>query len=715
MLRASRTSLQPFARTAVAAAALACGWASAAESAQPLPELQEVIVESASSTAGFQAKEVELGPLGTRAVLDTPYSVRTVSREMIENQQATSVHELLKYLPSAQMQARGGADVGRPQTRGMQSSVVANNHLDGLNVVGTTAYPMELYERIEVIQSLSGAFYGPASPAGNFNFIQKRPALASQKRLTAGYSSSRVYGAHADLSGPLDVNKVATYRTNLLHEEGEGYVQGSTQRRSLVGLALDVRPNASTVIELNASRYHFVRKGFPGSFAYATGLLPAAPDPTRVGYGQSYAGLDLETSVLNARVLHRINDDWRVTAGVLRQIADRSLTWPTNTMTGTSGGYTTTVGSSAAGRFVVDSNLLQLSGRVRQGGWTHDLVVGTTGFNWDVFSYPNKTYTLGQASIGNPAVFAEPQWADPGSRYHAIRNAQQSLVLGDSVDFGGGWSAVLGASWSQMRARTYNAAGAQTSADDKTGWSSTAALVYKPQADTSLYASWADSLEQADAAPNGAANQGATLSPFRSQQWELGAKRSLGRLDVSAALFRINRPFAFTDPSDNYFKVHGDQSNTGLELAASGAFWPRWHVFGGVTLLDPKLKNTGKAATSNKQVVGVPKVQANLLLEYQPRSVQGLVLSSNLHHTGRRAADDSNAQWISGYTTLDVGARYSTRVSGVATTWRLSVNNVFDKRYWLSIFPGSVNGNGASSSAFLGSPRELRLSVAVDL
>lgn len=60
MLHASRTSLQPFALTAMAAAALACGWASAAESAQPPPELQEVIVESASSTAGFQAREVEL-------------------------------------------------------------------------------------------------------------------------------------------------------------------------------------------------------------------------------------------------------------------------------------------------------------------------------------------------------------------------------------------------------------------------------------------------------------------------------------------------------------------------------------------------------------------------------------------------------------------------------------------------------------------------------
>ena len=39
--------------------------------------------------------------------IETPYSSTTVTKEMIENQQAQSVSEMLKYSPSTQMQARG--------------------------------------------------------------------------------------------------------------------------------------------------------------------------------------------------------------------------------------------------------------------------------------------------------------------------------------------------------------------------------------------------------------------------------------------------------------------------------------------------------------------------------------------------------------------------------------------------------------------------------
>ena len=63
------------------------------------------------------------------------YSSNTVSEAMIRNQQSKSVSEMLKYLPSSQMQARGGMDVGRPQSRGMQGSVVENSRLNGLNIV----------------------------------------------------------------------------------------------------------------------------------------------------------------------------------------------------------------------------------------------------------------------------------------------------------------------------------------------------------------------------------------------------------------------------------------------------------------------------------------------------------------------------------------------------------------------------------------------------
>ncbi|HCN8915493.1 TPA: TonB-dependent receptor plug domain-containing protein, partial [Escherichia coli] len=105
----------------------------------------------------------------------------------IENQQAQSVSEMLKYSPSTQMQARGGMDVGRPQSRGMQGSVVANSRLDGLNIVSTTAFPVEMLERMDVLNSLTGALYGPASPAGQFNFVAKRPTEETLRKVTLGY------------------------------------------------------------------------------------------------------------------------------------------------------------------------------------------------------------------------------------------------------------------------------------------------------------------------------------------------------------------------------------------------------------------------------------------------------------------------------------------------------------------------------------------------
>ncbi|MDO1871236.1 TonB-dependent receptor, partial [Escherichia coli] len=75
-------------------------------------------------------------------------SSNTVSKEMSENQQAQSVSEMVKYSPSAQMQERGGMDVGRPQRRGMQGSVVANSRLAGLKMFSTTAFPVEMLGRM---------------------------------------------------------------------------------------------------------------------------------------------------------------------------------------------------------------------------------------------------------------------------------------------------------------------------------------------------------------------------------------------------------------------------------------------------------------------------------------------------------------------------------------------------------------------------------------
>jgi iron complex outermembrane receptor protein len=67
-----------------------------------------------------------VGVLGKRDVLNTPYSVHSVPESIITRQQVKSVKDVYKYLPSVQ------GDGARPQTRGIQGSVVQNSMIDGV-------------------------------------------------------------------------------------------------------------------------------------------------------------------------------------------------------------------------------------------------------------------------------------------------------------------------------------------------------------------------------------------------------------------------------------------------------------------------------------------------------------------------------------------------------------------------------------------------------
>ena len=67
-------------------------------------------------------------------------------------------------------------------------------------------------------------------------------------------------------------------------------------------------------------------------------------------------------------------------------------------------------------------------------------------------------------------------------------------------------------------------------------------------------------------------------------------------MNLGAALFRLERPFAYLD-TDNVYKEQGNQVNNGLELTAAGNVWQGLNIYSGVTFLDPKLKDTANAST----------------------------------------------------------------------------------------------------------------------
>ncbi|MGG4607873.1 TonB-dependent receptor [Providencia sp. Me31A] len=679
----------------------------------------DVTTESQAG-AGFFTSAVDLGPLGTREWIDTPYSTTTVSREMINNQQAKSLSELLKYAPSTQMQARGGMDVGRPQSRGMQGSVVANSRLDDLYMVSTTAFPVEMLDRVEIINSLTGALYGPASPAGQFNFTAKRPE--DIKRLTLGYQSRNAYSGHADLGGYFDEDKRFGYRLNLLDEEGTGSVDDSTLRRKLASVALDWNIQPGTQLQLNASHYNFVQKGYVGSFSYGPKIkLPKAPNPQNKNLALHTAGNDLTTDTVSTRLIHDFNEDWSLKAAVGYQQADRAMRTVTSTIQDNNGTIARSLTDSpASGRFRVLSNSVVLNGHVDTGSIGHDLSLATNGYVWSIYSSKEDSIrrNLGTTHIYHPSPMEEPSDGKihtGGSRYKSAENSQQSITIGDTITFDPQWSAMFYLSQSWIESRSFDKQNHKTSQTNTHSLSPQAALMYKITPNVMTYVSYADSLEEGDTAPlgQGIKNEGQTLDPYRSKQYEIGVKADVADLNLGAALFHLERPFAYVDSND-MFREQGKQTNRGLELTATGHVWQGLNVYSGVTFLDPKLKDTGLSSTKDKRVVGVPKVQANMLVEYSLPSMPELVYSANVHYTGKRAANDTNTSWIDSYTTLDLGTRYSTKINQVPTTVRLSVNNVTDERYWASIFPGGSNGQGGGNSAFIGSGREVRASVTFD-
>lgn len=660
----------------------------------------------------YRVDRTSVGPLGEKTLLDTPYSISIVPASLAENQQLQSVREAFRFIPTVQ-----GENI-RPQTRGLQAGVVQNTRIDGLSIAATTDYPIEQFERIEVLNGLSGALYGPASPAGTFNYVLKRPTATPVRTLTFGYMSSQSLIEHLDLGGHFGNDERFGYRLNLLNQNGEGDVEGSRLRRQLASLAFDVRFSPDTTLETNFSTYHYLSTGFPGTFALARNVpFPSAPDPTRPGYGQSWAGDDNVTNLFSAALKHDFNENWHLRAGVLRQTSDRASTVPTNTITRKSGAYTTTTATTTYSLDTIVSNTLALNGHVDFAGLSHDVFVSNTGFFWNRYRpFQTGAITLGNASIDAPQSFAKPPLPDFSNRYRSVNTVQQSISVGDTVGFGKHWSALLAASQSWIHTENYNRHGASTSRYDASGVSPTASLMYKPLENMTAYLTYADSLQQGDNAPAGSANAGSSLAPYRSRQWELGYKVDIDRMTLGAALYRIERPYAYVG-DDNVFAERGRQVNRGLELTATGAVTRDLNVFAGISLMDPRVFDTGSAATSDKQILGLSHVVFNALVDYAVPAVPGLGFNVNVSYASRRPGNNTNTEYVDGYTVFDLGARYRTKIAGKSVTLRVAVDNITNRHYWANIAPSGQNGYSGTGNGTgtLGAPRTVRASLQVDL
>ena len=681
----------------------------------------------------YHTDTASFGPLGNKSILDTPTSMTVIPEELIVNQQAHTVNDLLHFLPSVEIRDQQGFEVSRPQSRGFQGSVVQNTRIDGLNAVGTTAIPAENLSGIQVLNGLAGALYGPMTSAGVFNYVLKRPTDTPFASFTEGYASGGTFTEQLDVGGRAgDLG----YRVNIVRADGESFVPDSSTQRGLFSGAFDYHLNENTVIEADVSHYNAQAYGLPGSIVYdgastsattKSTILPSAPDAAKIGYGQPGAGTDLTSDTAVLKLKHEFNDQWSMEIGGLYENAFRNLYGITNTMTDNTGDYTVTKNFTAVPHYTILSNEAALNGHVDIFGFKNDLTFATNGFMNGQNNYTSmNTPMLGSSNLANPAVFPQNNTIIHGPEYKAGELTEQSIIVGDTFHFDKQWAVQAVVNTSFLKSESWNSSGVVTSSQTANGVvSPTASLIYKPIDPLTFYATYASSIEQSDQAPTSTGgttvtNSGEFLAPYHDEEYEAGVKYALSK-DFLITLdgFRMTRPYAAAvvdaaSPNTETFQVIGTQRNIGAELFLQGAITPDLSIFGGVTFVDARLEDTGVAATNDKYVVGVPQFKSDVAFDYHPASWNGFAITAAAHYESQRAATNTNNSFAPSFATFDPGVRYTTEVLKHRVTARFQVLNVANTQYYVSIADGNIVGSPGANTAYLGTPRTFMASLRVD-
>ena len=215
-----------------------------------------------------------------------------------------------------------------------------------------------------------------------------------------------------------------------------------------------------------------------------------------------------------------------------------------------------------------------------------------------------------------------------------------------------------------------------------------AGAVFKPTADTSLYASYAtsstppNSLIGEGSEPNalGTTTTAQALAIFdslkveRTRSFEAGAKADLfdQQLSLTLAVFRTETKNARVTIDANTVAFIGERRSQGVEFGFNGRITPAWTVFGGYSYLDAEIRDGGLSALTAPALAATPTSAA--------RAAQTVYVTSV--NTGRQfpqTAKHSATIWtnydVTKQLTIGGGAFYTSRVYGGYADNRTAVQN----------------------------------------
>jgi iron complex outermembrane receptor protein len=693
------------------------------------------VVVTGEKGTGYVAKGAMIGgPGGTEEVelKDAPASISVISRDLLDDRQVKLISEAVRTDASVGDYYATLGYYENLSVRGFSLDPATSYRMNGMSLTGEQNFALENKERVEILKGVSAMQVGASSPGGIINFVTKRPKDVMSATVGTGERGTEYMAA--DFGTFLNKEKSLGIRINAAHENIKPFVKNAKGKREFVSLAVDAKLSNKTLAQFDIEYQDRSQIGVSGLM-----LLGDATDgsnarvptgiPADIQLNRYSWVLPTEIKSLNTglKIDHELNDNNRVFFHLSRsevKINDRQA-YPLPLAGGTFG---------PTGDFVVsdfrsenelrrnDQLQLGLSSKFNSGSIEHNLKYGVSLLQrniyqgqarFDYLSPEDNIYSL--SAVINP--LSSPGLI--GERTKTLNHHQNSLFIQDNMKLNDKINLYLSSRFIELSDKSFSTSGASLGEFKKNYLLPSIGATYKLNSKMTNYISYSEGVESGTRPIETSFVNANPLKPRKTEQIEIGTRFTPTNDSlISATLFRASRPNEYAgeyfDSGPNQFKYSeikqdGKVIHTGIELSYAQKVTKRLSLTSSAMYLEAKQEGASTSSMNGSQAIGIPNWRAVMFADYQLPQVEKMSVQGGWTYVSSKTVTMNNSLSVPGYHKFDAGVRYVDKVGKSKATYRLFVENLFDKFYWRD-----VSQTYGSNTLYPGIPRIFRATATFD-
>ncbi|WP_455933575.1 TonB-dependent siderophore receptor [Neisseria sp.] len=674
---------------------------------------------------GYKAERSDITGVNT-SILDTPYSIDTVTNQQLEDKQPHMLEDALVGISGLHQGNNMAGTLDAVVKRGYGGNRDHSVMRNGVESTQSRSFTATA-ERVEVLKGPASVLYGVQDPGGVINIVAKKPLYKAENSINATVGNHNMRQVGLDTTGPIG-NSGFAYRfiADYLGKEHwrEHGSEHSKFRQNVLAPSISWQNGRTKFL----AAYEYQNYSVPFDRGTYLDLSPKNKDS--VSYGKpidipARRRLDEPFNIskgdahnLQISGEHKLNNNWSV-KGMYGYSRNLYNDWQARIMS-----------YNAATRQVVrrvdgtrpakheGQNLqFSLNGLVDQNeNITHKLRFAVQAQdNTLSFGDMYRSKNIPGFSIDNPQYVGDSLIASSGTKPSAKDSGQYermktaAILAQDNAYIGDKWILSAGLRGQYYRSISGKGYGANRFRNYSEGFRLLPQIgaVYLLRPDWSIYANYAQSLN-----PNAARGtdfKGKELPPETSRSYEVGTKYNGKLLSANLALFHITKR-NIIGTVDDETRVTGKNRAYGAEIDVNGKITDKLGISANYTYTDTKiLENASNPAVVGQAFDSVPEHEAGLTLTYDFGKALGgnWRVGAGARYIGSWGVGDTRGNWFTlpSATVYNAFATYDTKVGKLPLTVRLTGKNLGNKVHYIS----STGSNSTMPFLSIGEPRTVTL------